>query len=82
MVEVWAVVVLVAGIVMGFSGVYLALAASMIKRPVTELGVRVEGHEKRIGHLEQREAARNEEIRSINAALERIETMLGRHLGQ
>ena len=79
MVEIWAVVVLVAGLIMAFVGAYLALAAASIKKPVQQLNERIEKHDVRIGHLERRDAGREQQIEGIMAGIDDLKVMFQRH---
>lgn len=80
MIEIWAVVVLIVGIVSLFSGAYLALASAQQRKPIEQLRKDVDGHEGRIGQLERRDAGREQQVRNINDGIERIEKMLSEHI--
>lgn len=79
MIETWAVIVLIAGIVMGFSGAFLSLAASSMRKPLEKLASKVDEHSTRIGHLERRDASREEQIKNIMDGIVDLKQMLQRH---
>lgn len=79
MIEIWAVIVLIVSIIIAFVGAYLALAASQTRKPLEQLNTRVEGHESRLGHLERRDAAREQQIGHIMQGIDDLKQMFQRH---
>lgn len=80
MVETWAVIVLIVGIIMGFSGAFIGLAASSVRKPMELLQERVDKHDGRIAELERHNAVREAEIKSILAGITELKTLLSKHL--
>jgi hypothetical protein len=80
MIETWSVVIMIVGIIMGFSGAFIGLAATSMKRPIQELQDRVDRHDLRLVELEKLNAVREAEIRSILAGIAELKVLLGKHL--
>lgn len=78
-VDVVTVVILITSVVVAFSGAFLGLAASAVKKPVAELTRRVEAHQERISTLEKWDAVRNEQLTSMMCALNDIKAFLEAH---
>lgn len=76
MVDVATVVILVTSLVVAFSGAFLGLAASSVKKPVAELARRMEQHQDRIAALERCDAVREAQYRNMMEALEDIKEIL------
>lgn len=80
MIETWAVIVLIVGIIMGFSGAFIGLAAASIRKPVQSLTERVDKHDNRISELERHNAVREAEIKSILAGIDELKVILSKHM--
>ena len=79
MVDLWAVVVLVVGVVLSFTGVFMALASSTLKKPVAALHDRVDRHDVRILDLERQDAARTAQLQAIAEGVTDLKRMLEKH---
>jgi hypothetical protein len=79
MVDVWSVVILIAGIVVGFSGFMFGLVAASLRRPMEIAQERLDRHEERLAVLEQYKAALEREIYNIQAGIDDIKCMFREH---
>ena len=79
MVDLWAVVVLVMGVVLSFTGVFMALASSALKKPVAALLDRVDRHDVRLLDLERQDAARTAQLQAIAEGVTDLKRMLEKH---
>ena len=79
MVDLWAVVVLVVGVVLSFTGVFMALASSALKKPVAALLDRVDRLDVRILDLERQDAAHTAQLQAIAEGVTDLKRMLEKH---
>ena len=79
MVDLWAVVVLIVGIILTFVGAFMVFIASSLKKPVEVLHVRVDSHDQRLSLLEAGAAARSVQIESILTGIAELRRMLEKH---
>lgn len=79
MIDLWAVVVLIVGIILTFAGTLMAVVSASLRKPVEALHLRVDRHDIRIGDLERMLAVQDAEVKRILSGIEELKNMLNTH---
>jgi uncharacterized membrane-anchored protein YhcB (DUF1043 family) len=78
--DIWSVVVLIAGIILSFSGVIFAMLGANQKKTLERVQSQVDANTQRIGILETHYATMKAELHSMSEDTKDIKRMIEKHL--